>query len=339
LRWSAADAFLRPALHRKNLRLVIRARVHKLRLSARRVSGVCYERNGTLQEAQARQVVLCGGSINTPQLLMLSGIGAAEELRRHGIEVAVDRPGVGKNLREHPLVKVTYRMNCPTYNLTGGYRQKVRFLMQYLLTGQGPLAAVFEATGFLKTAPDIGEPDIQLHFMPVGVASTGDEGPFALPYPAITVLVNKTHPLSSGEIRLANSDPRSAPLIECRLLSDERDLATLVRGVEVVRRIMRAHPIAGLVEREVRPGEERRDSLSIQDYIRSNTELAFHPVGTCRMGVDEEAVVTPELRVRGVDNLWIADASIMPDLISGNTNAACTMIGEKLGRALAANSH
>lgn len=336
LRWSAADAFLRPALRRMNLQLVMGARVHRLRMSGGRVSGVCYERNGTMHEAQSRRVVLCAGSINTPQLLMLSGIGAAEELRRLGIEVVVDRPAVGKNLREHPLVKLTYRMKCPTYNPTGGFPRKAAFLMQYLLERQGPLATVFEATGFLKTAPDIGEPDIQLHFMPFGVASAGDEGPFILPYPAISVLANKTHPLSSGQIRLASNDPKAAPLIECRLLSDERDLESLVGSVEMVRQIMQTKPIAGLVEREVCPGEERHDRASIQDYVRGHTELAFHPVGTCRMGVDEEAAVTPDLRVRGVDNLWIADASIMPDLVSGNTNAVCMMIGAKLGKQLAA---
>jgi choline dehydrogenase len=338
LRWSAADAFLRPALRRRNLRLITQARVHRLRIGGQRVSGVCYEYDGSLQEAPARHVVLCAGALNTPQLLMLSGIGGAEELRRHGIEVMVDRTQVGRNLREHPVVKLTYRMNCSTFNPTEGYGQKAKFLLQYLLRGQGPLATIFEATGFLKTVADLDGPDIQLHFMPVGLARADDPGPLVLPFPGITVLLNKSHPLSSGEIRLADNDPRSAPLIECRLLSDERDLATLVRGVELVRRIMKTQPIAGLVEQEVRPGEDRRDSLSIQDYVRNNTELAFHPVGTCRMGVDEEAVVSPELRVRGVDNLWIADASIMPDLISGNTNAVCMMIGEKLGRALAASA-
>jgi choline dehydrogenase-like flavoprotein len=292
-----------------------------------------------LQEARARQVVLCAGSINTPQLLMLSGIGAAEELRGHGIPVVVDLPKVGKNLREHPLIKLTYRMRCLTCNPTAGYWQKAKFLQQYLLHGQGPLATVFEATGFLKTTADSSDPDIQLHFMPVGVANAADEGPIVLPYPAVSILLNKSHPLSAGEIRLKDSDPRSAPLIRCRLLSDERDVATLVKGLQLVRRIMHTRPIDAMVDREERPGKDLRDPPALEEYVRGNTELGFHPAGTCRMGTDGDAVVTPELRVRGVDNLWIADASIMPDLISGNTNAVCMMIGEKLGRALVSNQH
>jgi choline dehydrogenase-like flavoprotein len=333
LRWSSADAFLKPALRKTNLTLVTQAQVLRLRVQGRNISGILYEHQGRLQEARAQRVILCAGSINTPQLLMLSGIGPGQELRQLGIPVVVDRPEVGNNLREHPLVRLTYRMNCATCNPTR-LSQKVRFLLQYLLAGQGPLATIFEATGFLKTQPHLASADVQLHFMPVGVANAGEEGPLVLPYPAVSILLNKSHPVSSGRIRLLDNNPKSAPIIECQLLSDSRDVTTLVDGIALVRRIMSTQPIAGMVQQEIKPGD-RLGSVSLEDYVRNHTELAFHPAGTCRMGVDENAVVTPELQVRGIDNLWIADASIMPDLISGNTNAACMMIGEKLGRALA----
>jgi len=301
----------------------------------RRVTGVVYEREGVLHEAQAKNVVLCAGAINSPKLLMLSGIGDKAALSALGIPVQLDRPSVGQNLIEHPLLNLTYRTKVPSYNPTEGLLQKAIFGLKYLLKRQGPIATVFEATAFLKTQVEAVAPDIQLHFMPAGVARSGDDGPFVLPYPSVTVLLNKNHPLSRGRVRLVNDDPKEAPLIECELLQREEDLETLVRGVSLVRRIMSSAPMADFIEQEIWPGDQHTEDATLKDYIRRNTSLAYHPVGTCRMGIDEDAVVTPDLKVRGIDNLWIADASVMPDLISGNTNAACMMIGEKLGRQLA----
>ena len=335
-RWSAADAFLKPALRRKNLHLLVNANVHKLMIEDCRVTGLCYEKNGIQHEAQANQVIICAGAINSPKLLMLSGIGNAKELSEHGIKPVIDRPAVGKNLREHPLVNFVYRMKIPTYNPTEGLVQKAQFLANYLLKTQGPIATAFEATGFLKSTPTEAEPDIQLYFLPIGVRGKQDTGPLILPYPSLMVYVNKCRPLSTGEIRLNSADPTAPPIIRPNLLAKEEDLATLVRGAAIVRRIMACAPIADLVDREVCPGDARADRQAIEDYIRSNTDLSFHPCGTCRMGVDEDAVVTPDLKVRGIENLWIADASIMPDHINANLNGPCMMIGEKLGRQLAA---
>ncbi len=335
LRCSAADAFLKPILGRKNLQLLTNTCLHKLLFLDGRVNGVVYEQDGLLHEAKAHNVVLCAGAINTPKLLMLSGVGDAAHLKTLGIPVVLDRPSVGQNLIEHPLINLTYRMKIPSNNPTGGIFQNIGFLTQYLFKRQGPIAGVFEAAGFLKTKPELDAPDIQLHFMPVGMARAHDAGPKILPYPAVTVLLNKSHPLSRGSVQLTNNDPNETPQIQCQLLSHEEDTETLVRGVKLVRQIMGSEPMADFVEQEMWPGDTHQTDIALQDYIRRRASIAYHPVGTCRMGSDEEAVVTPDLRVRGFENLWIADASVMPDLISGNTNGVCMMIGEKLGRDLA----
>ena len=334
LRCSAADAFLKPALQRKNLTLCVGALVHKLQIENQRVTSICYEQYDEIHNVRGRKVVLCAGAINTPQLLMLSGVGDSEALSALGINPVINRPAVGMNLREHPICSFVFKMKAPTNNPTEGLKQKLRFLRDYLLRGQGPISTVFEATAFLKTRKDELYPDIQLHFMPIG-ASKNELGGFSTaPYPAVTVSLNKSHPLSTGQIRLNSADPRDAPLIECRLLDNVEDIATLVRGAALVRRIMETMPMAELIAEEVAPGASCTDTQSLVDYIRNTTGIAYHPVGTCRMGSDEEAVVTPDLKVRGINNLWVADASIMPDLISGNTNAVCMMIGEKLGQLL-----
>jgi choline dehydrogenase len=332
LRCSSADAFLNPVLDRKNLQLLTEAHVHRLLITQGRVTGVRYEKAGCLHEALADEVILCAGAINTPKLLMLSGIGPRAALEALGIVSVLDRPAVGRNLMEHALIRVVGRVDTPTYNPTGGLTHDAALLAKFLLTGQGPLASVVEAQGFLKTACDLQVPDIQIHFMPVGMGYAIDNPYYVLPYPSFTVLINKSHPTSRGQIRLASADPMAPPLIEPNMLADERDVATLVEGVRVVREILAR--TAGIVAQEVHPGETCTEPAAIAEYIRAHTEGAYHPAGTCRMGADADAVVSPDLRVRGIENLWIADASVMPELISGNINAACMMIGEKLGRAL-----
>jgi choline dehydrogenase-like flavoprotein len=334
LRFSAADAFLKPVLHRKNLQLVTNACVHKLLLSGRKIGGVRYVSTNGVEDVRADRVILCAGAINTPKILMLSGIGDASALRALGIEVVLDKSAVGRNLIEHPLVRLVYRTRGPTYNLTEGIVQKARFLAKFLFTRQGPLASIVEAQAFLKTSPEAREADIQVHFLPVGLGHSSEHPFILLPYPSLTLLVNINHPASRGQIRLADAGPKSAPLIEPNLLAEERDVESLARGIETIRRIMRSAPIAGMVNEEIMPGEFYREPQSVADYVRNHTELAYHPAGTCRMGIDADAVVAPNLRVKGIANLWAADASVMPDLVSGNINAACMMIGEKLGQQL-----
>ncbi len=336
LRCSAADAFLKPLLGNKNIKLLLNAPVQRIEFGQGRAQGVSFISQGKRCREAAREIIVCAGSINSPQLLMLSGIGDPQELRRHQIELVLDRPGVGRNLKEHPCLEFTYRTKVPTYNLTEGLLQKLRIGAGFVQHREGPIANLFEGTAFLKTSRSEASPDIQLHFIPMGYSTKPDGTVKFLPYRSISVLVNKSRPLSSGRILLKSRNPDDAPVIECRLLGQQADVDTLVRGIRLVRDIMGTQPIADLIDEEIAPGADVESDAALEAYVRSHTIITYHPVGTCRMGVDTEAVVSPELRVRGIDNLWVADASIMPDLISGNTNAVCMMIGAKLGKQLAA---
>lgn len=340
MRWSSVDSHLKPALRRKNLQLVTGALVHKLQLQGRRVSGVVFEQDGALQEARASRVILCGGALNTPQLLMLSGIGDGKELQDLGIPVVVHRSSVGRNLMEHPLVRPSFRVKRPSYSPAEGLWQKAGFAAKFLLRGQGPIATISEALAFVRTSPAEPEPDVQMNLSLAAAVITDDVGFYknlkVLPFSSFSIILNKNHPFSRGRVRLAGKDPKAAPLIEPNLLGDPRDAETLVRGLRLVRRIVSQAPLADMISEEVEPGMQSQTDNDLFEYVRNRTGLAYHPSGTCRMGVDEEAVVTPDLKVRDVENLWIADASVMPRLVSGNINAACMMIGEKLGRQLLA---
>jgi choline dehydrogenase len=334
LRCSAADAFLKPILSRSNVKLLLNARVEKIKVTHGHADAVCYSSNGRPCREEAREIILCAGAIASPQLLMLSGVGDPEELHRHNIAVAVDLKGVGRNLSEHPLLRLTYRTNIPTYNLTQGPLQKLAILAKFVATREGPIANLFESVAFLKSSPSEQQTDIQLHFLALGYLARPDGMIELARFPSVTVLANKSHPKSRGRIRLASANPTESPLIECRLLEDDADVDTLVQGIQTVRKIMKAEPIAALISEEVAPGSNIQSVAALQEYIRGHTTIAAHPAGTCRMGADAGAVVDANLRVHGIENLWVADASIMPDLIGGNTNAACMMIGMKLGKWL-----
>ena len=337
IRCSSSVAFLRPAMSRKNLTIETNATVHKVLIENNCAVGIRYEKNGLVKDVNAAKVIVSAGAINSPKLLMLSGIGDSKALTELGISPVVDRPAVGRNLLEHPLVRLVYQVSTPTYNTkpysVSGFFRKAGFFLNYIFKGIGPLSIAFEAVAFLKTRMEEQMPDIQIHFMPIGLAvNTKKLTPLALP--ALSILINKNYPKSAGLITLASGDPMDAPLIHSRLLDDQEDVDTLVRGYQLVRNILEKQPIKRVLVEEIRPGKAIDTDLELEAYVRDHAELCFHFASTCRMGVDEEAVVTPDLQVRGVGNLWVADASIMPDLISGNTNAACMMIGEKLGRSL-----
>lgn len=337
LRWSAADAFVRPILGQPNFKLLLNTHVHRIQFSGTRAQGVLCTQDGKPKKILARRIVICAGAIDTPKLLMLSGVGDAAELQRHGIDTVAHSPDVGCNLQEHPLVRLVYESRIPSNNLTGGILQKIKIAAQFALHRQGPISGAFEAVGFLKSAADLQHPDIQIHFLPIGLADFGDHQSPLLNYPSVTVYVNASYPKSRGRTRLSSANPADAPIIECGMHGDDRsDLESLQRGIQVVRRIMAAGPMRDILGAERVPGHHYASDQALKDYIPAHTEIAYHVSGTCRMGSDATAVVTPQLSVNGIENLWIADASIMPDLISGNTNAACMMIGKKLGKWLTA---
>lgn len=331
-RCSSAVAFLNPAKSRDNLTVLTNAQVEKVEIEGKRAVAVAYrDKGGRLQRVTAaREIILSGGSINSPQLLMLSGVGEAEQLRDHGIEVVADLPGVGKNMQDHLQARLVYKCNEPTLN------DEVRTLfgqakigLRYVLTRRGPMTmAASLATGFLKTRPDLETPDIQFHVQPL---SAENPGKGADRFSAFTMSVCQLRPESKGEIRLASADGRAYPKIFPNYLSTETDCATAVAGVKIARDIARHEPLAAKISEEYRPHADlpMDDDAATLDWVRNNTASIYHPTGTCKMGADKMAVVDDQLRVHGIAGLRVADCSIMPEIVSGNTNAPAIMIGEK----------
>lgn len=334
-RCSSADAFLKPLLREGNVCLRLNAVAEEIQIVDGRAISVAIQHRGKRRQESARDIILCAGAIDSPKLLMLSGIGDAQELSRNKIAVAIDLPGVGRNLKEHPLVRLTYRTAIETYNLTNGPLQQLGMAKDFLLYGEGAIANLFEGAAFLCSSPCVASPDIQLVFLPLGYLRMPDGLLKIAPYPSATIALSKSYPVSTGRIRLASNRPNDPPYIEFPLLGAQCDVDTLISGIRVVRRIMNSEPIASLVA-EVIPGVDVNEPSKLERFVRDNTGICYHSIGTCRMGLGPDAVVGPDLRVRGTKNLWVADASIMPDHISGNTNAACMMIGAKLGRQLVA---
>lgn len=331
-RCSAAVAFLNPARRRANLTILTHAPATRLILEGKRCNGVAYrDRSGAeVIVRAAREVVVSGGSINSPQLLMLSGLGEAEQLRDHGIEVRADLPGVGKNLQDHLQARLVFKCNEPTLNdEVRSLLDQARIALRYAMFRSGPMTmAASLATGFFRTGDHVETPDVQFHVQPWSADSPG-EG--VHPFSAFTMSVCQLRPESRGEIRLASSEPRAYPKIIPNYLSEEIDCRTLVAGVNIARRIGQHAPLSEKISEEFRPGAD----LSMEDYegtldwARSNSVSIYHPTGTCKMGSGPGAVVDARLRVHGIAGLRVADCSIMPEIVSGNTNAPAIMIGEK----------
>ncbi len=331
-RCSSAVAYLNPVKKRENLQIVTHAQVEKILLDGHRASGVTYtDRGGTRHTVEAnREIVLCGGAINSPQLLMLSGLGEAEHLAEHGIEVVRDLPGVGKNMQDHLQARLVYKCNEPTLNdEVSSLMGQARIGLKYLMFRAGPMTmAASLATGFMRTRDDLETPDIQFHVQPL---SAENPGKGADKFSAFTMSVCQLRPESRGEIRLNSSRPLEYPKIIPNYLSTETDCRTIVAGVNIARTIARHAPLTSKISEEFRP----HPSLDIEDYdatldwARSNTASIYHPTGTCKMGNGKDSVVDHRLRVHGVSGLRIADCSIMPEIVSGNTNAPAIMIGEK----------
>ncbi len=324
-RASAAAAFLKPALHRPNLKVETFAQATRLIIENNRVAGISYLRDGKRAEARAeREVLLSGGAINSPQLLMLSGIGPADHLRSIGVEVAVDLPGVGENLQDHLLLALTYKCKKP---ITLAGAETLGNLLRYLLLRKGPLTSnIGEAAGFIKTSSEKSAPDLEAIFAPVYFMNHGFNNPEGHGFSVGPVMIR---PESRGSIRLRSSDPLTSPVIEPNYLASESDLEVLIEGVKLSRDLAHSRALSEFTGEEVWPGKEAKSDDAITQFIRNTVETIYHPVGTCKMGNDRMAVVDARLRVRGIEALRVVDASVMPTIIGGHPNAAVIMIAEK----------
>jgi choline dehydrogenase len=339
-RHSAARAYLAPARRRANLTLVKHAVATRVVFHADRAAGVEYrDARGVSQRANARRrVILAAGAIETPKLLLLSGIGPAEELRGLGIDVVADVPGVGRNLQEHPLTGITVGVNVPTLNVELTPAGVLRHGLAFALRGTGAATTPpTHAILFGKLAEDHRRPDFELLFAPFALtASTRTSGPPRLhgalqpmAAPAVRVGVWSCHPKARGSLTLRSRSPLDPPVIDHEVLGATEDVAVLTAAARRAREILGADAFRGYVTEELAPGPGVRSDEEWEAFLRRGTGRGFHPVGTCRMGTGSDAVVTPKLAVVGVDGLSVADASVMPTLISGHTNAPVMMIAER----------
>lgn len=337
-RGSSARTYLRAARSRPNLTVRTDTRVLRVQIEQLRASGILIDDNGREQLIRARQeVILCAGTLITPKLLMLSGIGPAAHLREHGIEALVDLPGVGENFQDHLVVPVDGKLKDPI-SLLGQDRglKALRHGLEWSLFRSGILSSCLVETGGFMDLDGDGRAEIQIHTL--AMASTawgklGDDEPCHGYSVAPCCLTSH----SRGRIRLRSRDAKDAPLIDANFLSDPRDVQNLVNGVRVARRFLKAPALARFMDGELMPGAGVGDDpLSLERYVRAHAQNAFHPAGTCAMGSGPQAVVDPQLRVRGVHGLRVADASVMPTIIRGNTTAPTIMIAERAAAFIAA---
>ncbi|MCZ6888426.1 MAG: choline dehydrogenase [Gammaproteobacteria bacterium] len=337
-RCSAARAFLAPVAGRENLKVETGARLVQVNMDGKRAIGVTYRKGSKTREVAAqKEVVLCCGAVQSPQMLNLSGIGDAGELTNFGIEASHHLPGVGKNLQDHLDIMVQYEC-AEEYSLDryAKLHRMIPVFLRYLLFGSG-LATQnpLEAGAFLKTRSDLEAPDIQLHFIPAFIV---DHGRVPGPGPGLSIHVCQLRPESRGQVRLKSADPLDDPAIEANYLSVETDLEVLVEGVKIARNIFDTSKFVGILGKEHVASRGKETTGEIKEFIRANSETIYHPVGTCKMGHDDMAVVDARLRVRGIRNLRVVDASVMPTLVGGNTNAPTIMIAEKAADMLLADN-
>ncbi|MGB8332642.1 MAG: GMC family oxidoreductase N-terminal domain-containing protein [Polyangiales bacterium] len=332
LRSGTAEAYVHPSLQRPNFSVEMQALVRRVVIEDERAVGVEYDRpSGTSVARANREVIVSAGAIGSPQILMLSGVGPADHLREHGIEVRLDLPGVGKNLHDHLFVPLTYR--SPTSLHRGTAAHFFGGMLKEYLVGNGWFGrTVFEAGAFIKSSDAAPIPDIQIHTLPWGYPSPNQDGPERPELDTghcLTVMPTLIYPKSRGEVLLSSNKPDQAPQIDPHFLEEPEDLQLLIAATRKCREIC-AHPaMAEHLREELSPGAHRTSDAELADEVRLRAMTVYHPVGTCKMGIDETAVVDPKLRVRGIDGLRVADASIMPQITGGNTNAPSMMIGER----------
>jgi choline dehydrogenase-like flavoprotein len=338
-RWSAARAYVQPHLKtRANLRVETQMHVTRILFEERRAVGVEYLRGKEVKQLRARrEVILAAGAFQSPQLLMLSGIGDRQTLAEHGIDTVHQLPGVGLNLQDHPDFVFGYASDYPHF-VHGSPRRLpwlIRAIRQYRRERRGPITTNFaECGGFLKTRPDLDVPDIQLHFV---VAILDDHGRKRHKEAGFSCHVCLLRPKSRGRVTLASVDPTKAPLIDPNFFGEDADLETMVAGFKTTRRLMETPALRALQKKDMFTANVRTDD-DIRAILRARVDTVYHPVGTCKMGTDAMAVVDPSLKVHGVEGLRVVDASIMPTLIGGNTNAPTIMIGEKAADLIRADA-
>jgi choline dehydrogenase len=329
-RASTAVAYLRPASGRKNLQVETSALAQRILFDGRRADTIEFCQAGVVRTARARkEILVSSGAYNSPQLLQLSGVGPADLLRKHGIDVVLDAPGVGHDLQDHMQVRVVMRctqsitlndvVNSPVRRILAGAR--------YAAFRKGPLTIAAGTSGaFFKTSPRLATPDIQIHFLPF---STDKMGERLHSFSGFSASICQLRPESRGSLRIRSADPTAAPEIRINYLSTEVDRTANVEGLKVLRKILQAPALRPYVMEEVDPGAKVSTDEELLNYCRARGSTIYHPTSTCRMGSDPLAVVDQRLRVRGLEGLRVVDGSIMPDLVSGNTNAAIIMIAEK----------
>jgi len=327
---STAVAYLRPARARRNLEVRTDSLVTRIVIENGRAAGIDVERGGQVQRLHARrEVVVCGGAVQSPQILMLSGIGDGEALRACGIETLHHLPGVGVNYHDHLAAGILMEMsNSESYGISLRAAPRGAWnVLEYAFFRRGPLASnVFEANAFVRSAPDLDRPDLQIVFQPAR------RNPGTFPFPlghGFALSVVYLYPRSRGRVSLAGPDPHLPPAVDPNLLGDPADLAPTLRGLELSRRIIAARAFARYRAVEVQPGPAVQGEAALAAYVRRSAYTVHHPVGSCRMGTDADAVVDPALRVRGVEGLRVVDASVFPRIVGGNTNAAVVMVAEK----------
>ncbi len=333
-RCSNARGFLTPALQRPNLKVITGAHAARVLFEGKRAVGVRYLENGRYAEALARQeVILSAGAIGSPQLLLLSGVGPRAQLEPQGIQAVHELPGVGENLQDHLDIHVTWEEKTHhgvSLHWTSLWRT-LKGVFQYLFGGhRGELTSnMAQAGGFVKSDPSQAIPDLQWHLVPFVYSNHGQDLTPLFKYYAFTLMTCFLRPESRGSVRLASADPLARPLIDANYLATPRDMDALVQGFRMARKVLEQPAFAPHRLQEMEPGAAVQSDEQIRDFIRRRAETVYHPVGTCKMGRDAMAVVDPRLRVHGLDGLRVVDASIMPTLIGGNTNAPTTMIAER----------
>jgi choline dehydrogenase len=322
-RWSTADAYLKPVHDRPNLTVRANSPATRILLDGQRACGVAYVHAGVETAARAdAEVILSAGAINSPQLLMLSGIGPAQQLRAHDIAVKVDLPGVGANLNDHTMTPIVWATKDSTDLL---HLATPENMARWQQRGGGPFSSIGGDVGAFLCTNGNDVPDIQLICGPTAFVH---HGRFSPPLANFTMLVTGTRPRSRGRLTLRSSDPLDAPRIDAGYFSEPADLKVVIQGLRAVLEIADHQPLKANLG-ALRLPDSVPDDAALTEHIRRWSQTQYHPVGTCAMGVDEDSVVDPELQVRGVDNLRVIDASVMPSIIGGNTNATTIMIGEK----------